>query len=99
MSGILFAVEDRFLVRGRGLILVPGLPPGSADRFRAGDPILLKRPDGSHLPWTIGALELLIEQPFRPPLERHVPILRLGLGKDEVPVGTEVWAGEPNPGA
>src|SRR5262245_1729904 len=91
MSRILFTVEDRFLIRGRGLILVPGLPARSGDQFRAGDSIVLNRPDGSRLPWTIGALEMIFEQPVRPPSERNVAILLLGLGKDDVPVGTEVW--------
>lgn len=94
MSRVLFTVEDRFLIRGRGLILVPGLPPGSGDQFRAGDSIVLKRPDGSPLSWSIGALEMIFEQPLRPLHERHVPILLLGLGKEDVPVGTEVWTGE-----
>ena len=44
MGRLLFVVEDRFLIKGRGLVPVPGIVPQGEECFRAGDPILLKRP-------------------------------------------------------
>jgi hypothetical protein len=52
-------VEDTFTIKGRGLVLVPGILPEGDERFRAGDPILLRKPDGSAIATTIGGLELL----------------------------------------
>lgn len=92
MSELLFTVEDRFLIRGHGLLLVPGIADGGDPRIHAGDPVLLKMPDGSSKRWTIGGLQISLEQPIRPPSERKRPILFIGLDTDQVPVGTEVWS-------
>jgi hypothetical protein len=35
MARKLFAVEDMFFIRGRGLVLVPGINPQRDERFRA----------------------------------------------------------------
>jgi len=88
MCRLLVVVEDRFLIKGRGLVPLPGIVPEGKERFRPGDPILLKRPDGSTLNWKIGGLEILT-----PPNPRHdVVILLNDLGKADVPVGTEIWS-------
>ena len=87
MARHLFSVEDTFLVRGRGLVLVPGIVPQGEERFRVGDPILLKRPGGAELCATISGLELLTPNP-----NHEVVILLKGLGKQDVPIGTEVWS-------
>ena len=91
MSRLLLTVVDRFLIQGRGLVVVPGITQEDRDRIKVGDPIVLKRPNGSALPWQIGGLELCFENrhPYEPP--REVRILLVGLGKEDVPVGTEVW--------
>jgi hypothetical protein len=88
MARLLFAVEDTFLIEGRGLVPVPGIVPQGDERFRVGDPIRLKRPDGSEIEWKIAGLEMLYP---RPP-QNDVAILLNGLGKDDVPIGTEIWS-------
>jgi hypothetical protein len=66
---------------------VPGIIPVGDERFRAGDPLLLKRPDRSELRTTIGSLEVLDSNP-----SNQVVVLLKELGKKDVPIGTEVWS-------
>lgn len=91
MSRLLFTVADRFLIRGRGVIVVPGLTVTDAEQTRIGDRVSLKRPDGTTVSGAIGGMDLAIEN--RKPFERarEVSILLTGLKKEDVPVGTEVW--------
>jgi hypothetical protein len=90
MARRLFIVEDTFSIKGRGLVPVPGILPVGEERFRIGDPILLKRPDGSFLEWKIGGIEMILCSPPKP---RHdVVILLKDLGKDDLPIGSEVWS-------
>lgn len=56
MARRLFTIEDTFLIEGRGLVPVPGIVPQGEERFRIGDPISLKRPDGSEIEWKMGGL-------------------------------------------
>lgn len=87
MARRLFTVEATFTVRGRGLVLVPGLVIERDERFRVGDRIVLRRPDGPSLDARIGGLELPSPNP------RHeVMVLLRSLTKGDVPVGTEVWS-------
>ncbi len=88
MARRLFIVEDTFSIKGRGLVPVHGILPQGEERFLVGDPIQLRRPDGSRLEWKIGGIEIICGA--RP---RHdVVILLQSLGKDDVPIGTEVWS-------
>ena len=67
--------------------MVPGILPQGDERFRVGDPLLLKRPDGTESRVNIGGLELLTPNP------RHdVVVMLKNLNKQDVPVGTEVWS-------
>ena len=75
------------MIRGRGLVPVPGIIPVGEERFRAGDPLLLKRPDGSELRTTISSLEILDPNPTN-----QVVVLLKELAKEDVPIGTEVWS-------
>ena len=76
MARRLFTVEDTFSIRGRGLVLVPGIVPEGDERFRVGDRITLRRPDGSSIDTQIGGLELLDPNP------RHdVVIMLRGLAR------------------
>jgi hypothetical protein len=87
MARRLFTVEFTFLIRDRGLVLVPGIIPEGEERFRVGDPIALRRPDGSFIEANIGGLEMLDPNP-----RRDVVVMLKGMTKDDVPVGTEVWS-------
>ena len=86
-SRCLFVVEDSFLIRGRGLVLVPGIIPEGDERFRVGNPIRLKRPDGSAIDTSIGGLELVCPNP-----RMDAVIMLNDLSKEDVPIGTEVWS-------
>ena len=90
MARRLFVVEDTFMIKGRGLVPIPGIIPEGDECFRVGDPILLKRPDGSCLEWTIGGIERISTSTPRP--EHDVVILLKGLDKDDLPVGSEIWS-------
>lgn len=82
---LLFTVTDTFLIRGHDLILAPGIS-SNHDNVRVGDPLRLKRPDGSILESAIGSIEMLTPNPMR-----VFPIAVRNLSKDDVPIGTEVW--------
>jgi hypothetical protein len=87
MSRCLFVVEDTFTIKGRGLVLLPGILPEGDECFRVGDPILLRRPDGAATPTRIAGLELLHPNP-----RCDVVIMLKEFDKAVVPVGTEVWS-------
>src|SRR5689334_20273350 len=87
MARLLFTVTDRFYIAGRGLIPVPGIVPAANERFRVGDPLLLKRPDGSEISSRIGGIEMPNPNPG-PVIVFNLPELK----KDDVPVGTQVWS-------
>jgi hypothetical protein len=88
MARLLFRVTEVFTVQTRGIVLLPKLNFVGDERFRVGDPLLLKRPDGTEIDTTIGAVELL--KPVGQPCE---PVIMLTeLGKQDVPIGTEVWS-------
>ena len=87
MPRLLFKVDNTFLIRARGLVLVPGIVPVGDERFRVGDPLRLKRPDGSEVETAISGLEMFMET-----MKPDIPVLLKGLGKEDVPIGTEVWS-------
>ena len=90
MARCLFTVEDTFSIKGRGLVPVPGIVPQGEERFRVGDSIIIRRPDGSHLESTIGGIEMISVTPPRP--KNDVVILLKNLSKEDVPIGSEVWS-------
>jgi hypothetical protein len=79
----LFTVTDT----GRGLVLVLGLVPIGAERFRVGDQIVLRLPDGVKKRTSIDALELPHPNP-----RNEVLIVLKRFEKGDVPIGTEVWS-------
>jgi translation elongation factor EF-Tu-like GTPase len=85
MSRHLFTVEDTFTIRGRGTILVPGIVPEGDERFRIGDALCLRRPDGSEVEATIDGIEC-----FNPPHGTYPIVVRSP--KSDIPLGTEVWS-------
>jgi hypothetical protein len=87
MPRCLFIVTDTFLIRGRGIVLIPGIVPIGQERFHVGDPVRLKRPDGSDVRRVISGIEL----PYLNP-SGGASILVKDLTKEDVPIGTEVWS-------
>ncbi len=75
----LFKVQDKFLITGRGLILVPGLGNKKAT---VGDPIKIIKPDQTVIETTIRGIGF---NEFRDIL------VGKELTKDDVPIGSEVW--------
>ena len=76
---LLFKVDERFMVTGRGLVLVPGLGEKKAT---LGDPVRIIRPDGTIIETTIRGIGF---NKFR-------EILVGGnLTKEDIPIGSEVW--------
>ena len=75
----LFKVQNKFLVTGRGLILVPGL---SDKKVTIGDPIKIVKPDQTIIKTTIRGIGF---NEFRDIL------VGKDLTKDDVPIGPEVW--------
>jgi hypothetical protein len=83
----LFTVTHTFTVAGRGLVLVPGLIPIGEECFKAGDPILLRFPNGRETMTRIGSLEVPLPNP-----RNEVLVMLTQTVKDDVPVGTEAWS-------
>lgn len=88
MGRRLCIVEDTFTIAGRGLTFIPGIVPAGDERFYIGDPILLKRPDGSSIQTSIAGIGLVGGAGHA----ADVPVLLRGLTKEDVPIGTEVWS-------
>jgi hypothetical protein len=75
----LFKVEERFMVTGRGLILVPGL---GEKRACINDKIKIVRPDNSTIETSIKGISFNLNRDI---------LVGSGLVKNDVPVGSEVW--------
>ena len=88
MSRLLFTVTETFTIQGRGVVLLPELKPIEQERFKVGDPLLLKRPDGVEDRVSIAGLELL--KPLKGRCE--LVVMLSGKEKSEIPIGTEVWS-------
>jgi hypothetical protein len=84
---LLFCVEDVFDIRGRGCIVVPGIPKSVERKIRIGSTVRLKHPDGSEVETMIRGIEMGGSPDFP-----AIPIL-LGaeISKVQIPIGTEVW--------
>ena len=88
MARKLFVVQDTIFIKGRGVAALPGIVPEGDERFRVGDLIILKRPDGTELNWQIGGLELM----HTPRPRGDIVVLLQGLSKEDVPLGTDIWS-------
>ena len=86
MARKLFNVEDSFTVHHRGTMLLPGLIPEGDERFRIGDTLRLRRPDGTELRVAVDGFDF-----FHPGPNGEYAVL-IALPKAEVPRGTEVWS-------
>jgi hypothetical protein len=72
----------------RGIVLLPELVLIEQEVFRIGDPLKLRRPDGSDEVVEIGGLEFA--KVWNSPCQLLV-FLR-GKSQADVPIGTEVWS-------
>jgi hypothetical protein len=88
MAKMLSTVEDVFQISGRGsVVVVPGIPRAGDWRLKVGDPLRLRFPDGTETLTVVGGIEMA-----SPPNPTFIPLLLgYGLGKSDVPVGTEIW--------
>lgn len=84
-SRCLFRVSFAFLIKGRGIVLEPGITPAEGEKFRVGDTLRLVRPNGSSEIVSIAGFELFSG-------EAAPILLKESLTKEQVPVGTEVWS-------
>jgi hypothetical protein len=85
---LLFTISETFTVQGRGIVLLPELRPVEHEHFRVGDPLRLKRPDGSEDLVPIGGLNFLCGAGEK----CEVVIMLSGKEKGYAPIGTEVWS-------
>ena len=91
---MLFTVTEVLTVQGRGIVLLPELNFVGDERFRVGEPLRLRFADGAEELVQIGGLEFL-----KPVSGKCLLVIMLmGKSKEEVPVGTEVWAIEKSAG-
>jgi hypothetical protein len=84
VARLLFIVTGTFTIPGHGITLIPV----GDERFRVGDTLRLRRPDGSEEFGPLGGIEML--KPVTGPCQAVV--LLTGRDKDGVPPGTEVWS-------
>jgi len=86
----LFVVSDTFIIKGRGIILIPGIKPQGDERFRVGDIVELRKPNGIATHAKIAGIEMFTP----PPADGSFPILLKESSVEiaDVPIGTEVWS-------
>jgi hypothetical protein len=83
----ILTVEDSFEITGRGVVVVPG-PLEAEYSGPRGFAVRLVLPSGSEQEARL-TLEHVFQTP--PPTEHRYACLLRGLGKADVPVGTEIW--------
>ncbi|MCA9217989.1 MAG: hypothetical protein KDB27_33190 [Planctomycetales bacterium] len=88
MPRVLLTVEDSFVVEGQGVVLLPKLEPIGDEVFRAGDPIQIRRPDGTVFQTRMHGVEYLTTSTE----SFLVILLPKNVAQSEVPVGSEVWS-------
>jgi hypothetical protein len=84
----LLVVEQRLILRGKGLRLIPGFVHEAGERIRAGDAVVLHRPDGSTFEANIQGTSTSVEWPS----SNQLFLLLDVTNKTIVPIGTEVWS-------
>jgi len=85
----LFTVEHVFTVPHQGVYLGPGLG-GTGFRVRVGDPLELRKPDGSSAGTTIRGIAAFSTSSPADPC-RWLICLPPEWEVGEIPIGTEVW--------
>ena len=81
-------IEATFTIKGRGVVIDPGVPyEPKVHRVFIGDDLEIRRADGSKLLTKVSGLEL-----GGYPGKKSCPILLPSdIGEEELPVGSEVW--------
>lgn len=92
MARLLLTVSQTFTVPGRGVTLIPELSPIGDEIFKVGDPLRLKRPDGTEDIVRIDGFEFA--KVLNAPCQLLVHLS--GKRKEDVPIGTEVWSVDPS---
>ena len=91
MPRLLFTVKSLFTIKGRGVVAEPGVEDYKA--VRIGDPIELRRPDGTIVQTTILGVEYSPSIKWVGPRPAVVRCgVLLGLAAEDIPPGTEIWA-------
>ena len=54
---LLSTVEHVLVLAKRGVVVFPGIPPDGDWRFKIGDPLIVRRPDGSEIATSIAGIE------------------------------------------
>ena len=83
----LLTVCDTFLVEGRGVIVVPEISVDSYSGARSRH-VTLRKPDGQSVSAS-AVLDIPLVSP--PPPAPYYLCTLIGLIKNEVPIGTEIW--------
>lgn len=92
MSRELFTVKYSFVLQGRGLVIVPE-PAIDSEVLDAGDPIVLKRNDGSELSTNVSSIEIISgRDKSMQPRSTFAIVLPKRFTRDDVPVGCSVWS-------
>ena len=92
MSHELFTVKHSFVLDGRGLVLVTE-PAIDSSVLDAGDPLVVKRADGSELAATVNSIEILSgRDESNQPTSTYAIVLPRRFTRDDVPVGCSVWS-------
>ena len=96
MSERLFTVDEVSLIEGRGTV-VCGFKIEQYGRFRKGDEVVLRRPNGSTIKTKIAGVEYppsITWLEKRPENPSYGILVEPPITRDDVPIGTEVWSRE-----
>lgn len=83
----LLTVEDTFLIEGRGVVVTPAIPVPDYSGPQSVS-ATLRKPDGAE---TVVQAQLQIPMVSPPPQVYSYLCLLVGLTKQDVPIGTEIW--------
>lgn len=88
----LFSVEDRFSIKGLGIVLAPGIPDAkNLSNIRKGSRIQLRKPDLTTIDTFIKDLEMIRRSPDVHREDCGTGVLPpQGFHKFDIPLGTEV---------
>lgn len=85
---LLFIITETFFVKGRGIILAPGI--SNIKQIKIGDMVELRNPDGTCMRHAIKGIEI-VSYRLDVPREKQTHPIILDSSDRDVPQGTEVW--------